>query len=155
MIKVTRRSFIEGATPNEIFAALSDPNGLTQLLPRVRKVEMLNRKETSARLVTYMAMGGIFGTIRCEGTLTWKEPEEILFVVRVPLPVETRWSLTPGVNGTEVKAAITLDLAPLLGPMAQFVPAQSVGEMMAKEIEVALQGIVARCSRPEQAQVAA
>lgn len=146
MIKVSRRNYIEGVTPEQIFAALSDPKGLTQLLPRVRQVEMVEKSAERARLVTHMSLGGIFGTIRCEGDLTWTEPREIVFIVRRPLPVETRWTLTPAVNGTELQAAIALDLAPLLGPMAQFVPTQSVADMMAKELETALAMIDARSS---------
>jgi carbon monoxide dehydrogenase subunit G len=149
MIKVSRRSYIEGATPETIFAALSDPNGLTQLLPRVRQVEMLERKANWAKLVTHMSLGGIFGTIRCEGELTWVEPSEIIFTVRKPLPVETRWTLTPAVNGTDLQAAIALDLAPMLGPMAQFVPTDSVADMMAKELESALASIKARSMVPK------
>lgn len=149
MIKVSRHTTIEGATPEIIFAALSDPNGLTQLLPRVRQVEMLERKADWAKLVTHMALGGIFGTIRCEGELTWVEPSEIVFTVRKPLPVETRWTLTPTVNGTALQAAIALDLAPLLGPMAPFVPANAVADMMAKELESALASIKARSMAPK------
>jgi carbon monoxide dehydrogenase subunit G len=148
MIKVIRRSFIEGCSPEQIFAALSDPKGLTQLLPRVRQVEMLERKSDRARLVTHMAMGGIFGTIRCEGDLTWVEPSEIVFVVRKPLPVETRWTLTAGVNGTEVQAAISLDLTPMLGAMAAFVPTDAVSDMMGKELESALASLKARSMAP-------
>jgi carbon monoxide dehydrogenase subunit G len=148
MIKVIRRSYIEGSTPEQIFAALSDPKGLTQLLPRVRQVEMLERGADRARLVTHMAMGGIFGTIRCEGELSWREPSEIVFVVNKPLPVETRWTLTPAVNGTEVQAAIALDLAPMLGAMAQFVPTNAVDEMMGKELESALAALKAKSAAP-------
>ena len=149
MIKVSRHSYIEGATPETIFATLSDPKGLTQLLPRVRQVDILERKADWARLVTHMSLGGIFGTIRCEGELTWVEPSEIVFTVRKPLPVETRWTLTPTAAGTNLQAAIALDLAPLLGPMAQFVPTDSVADMMAKELESALASIKARSLVPK------
>lgn len=146
MITVTRRSFIEASTPEGVFAALSDPKEIGRLLPRVQKVELLSRDTAAARakLVTHMSMGGIFGTIRCEGDLTWVEPREILFQVRTPLPVETRWTLSPAVNGTDLVATMGLDLTPLLGPMAAFVPTQSVADMLAKELEAALQAITRR-----------
>jgi carbon monoxide dehydrogenase subunit G len=149
MITVTRRAYIESRSPEEVFASLSDPNRIGQLLPRVQKVEMLNRNmETrTARLVTYMSLGGMFGTIRCEGDLTWTEPGEILFKVRTPVPVETQWTLSPAVNGTDLQATMALDLAPLLGPMAAFVPVQAVSDMLAKELESALKSIRERCSR--------
>jgi carbon monoxide dehydrogenase subunit G len=145
MITVTRRAYIESSSPEEVFASLSDPSRIGQLLPRVEKVEMLNRNmEThTARLVTYMSLGGIFGTIRCEGDLTWTEPGEILFKVRTPVPVETRWTLSPAVNGTDLQATMSLDLAPMLGPMAAFVPVQAVSDMLAKELESALTSIQA------------
>lgn len=143
MITVTRRSYIEAATPEDVFQSLSDPSRIGQLLPRVQKVEMTNFDEenSKARLVTHMSLGGIFGTIRCEGDLTWTEPSEILFKVRTPLPVETRWSLSEAVNGTELEATMSLDLEPMLGPMAAFVPVQTVADMLAKELETALKAI--------------
>jgi ribosome-associated toxin RatA of RatAB toxin-antitoxin module len=143
MIKVARRAYIEGTTPEAIFAALSDPKSIAQLLPRVQKVEILSRDDVArkARLVTHMGLGGIFGTIRCEGDLSWEDNREILFTVRTPIPVETRWSLAPGVNGAEVRASMGLNLAPLLGPMAAFVPTQQVGDMLAAELESALKAI--------------
>lgn len=143
MIKVTRRAYIEHTTPEAIFTALSDPKSIGKLLPRVQKVEMLNRDDVNrkARLVTHMGLGGIFGTIRCEGDLTWVEPREILFKVRTPVPVETRWTLTPAVNGVDVQATMTLDLTPMLGPMAAFVPTQQVADMLAAELDSALKAI--------------
>lgn len=146
MIKVTRRAYLEGSTPAEIFAALSDPQGVAQILPRVQKVDMLNRDDAArkARLVTHMSLGGIFGTIRCEGELTWVDDREILFKVRTPVPVETHWLLTQAVGGTELQATMDLNLAPMLGPMAAFVPVQQVSDMLATELEKALTAISAR-----------
>lgn len=145
MITVNRRSYIEGAIPEDVFATLSDPHGLTRLLPRIRKAELLDMKASSARLVTHMALGGIFGTIRCEGDLLWRAPRDILFRVRTPLTLETRWTLVPAVNGTDLQASMSLDLAPLLGPMAQFVPTDSVGDVLGNELASALQAITKRC----------
>jgi carbon monoxide dehydrogenase subunit G len=146
MIKVARRAHIEGSTPEAIFAALSDPKSIGALLPRVQKVELLNRDEEArkAKLVTHMGLGGLFGTIRCEGDLSWVEPREILFQVRTPVPVETRWTLNQGVNGTDISASMALDLNPMLGPMAAFVPVQQVADMLAQELESALRAIAAK-----------
>jgi len=143
MITVSRRSYIEDATPTDIFAALADPNQIGTLLPRFEKVELHNYNPLArtARMVTYMSMGGIFGTIRCEGDLTWVEPSEILFKVRTPLPVETHWRLTPAVNGTEIVATMSLDLAPMLGPVAAFVPVKMVSDILGGELDSALKTI--------------
>ncbi len=148
MITVSRRNYIEAATPDDVFAALADPNRISQLLPRFQKVEIKNRdmEARTARLITHMSLGGIFGTIRCEGDLTWTEPSEILFKVRTPVPVETRWTLSSAVNGTDLQATMALDLDPMLGPMASFVPVQAVSDILAKELESALKSISERCS---------
>lgn len=138
MIKVDRRSYIEIATPEEVFVALSDPKSVERLLPHMRKVELLSRRENSARLVTHMSLGSMFGTIRCEGIVSWVEPREIVFQVVKPLPLETRWVLSPAVNGTELHATMALDLSPLLGPMAHFVPNHTVSDMIGKEFDLAL-----------------
>ncbi len=151
MIKVTRRTHIEQTTPEAIFAALSDPESVGQLLPRVQKVEMLSRDMVNrkARLVTHMSMGGIFGSIRCEGDLTWVDNQEILFTVRTPVPVETRWVLSQAINGAEVQATMSLNLAPLLGPMAAFVPTQQVADMLGAELDTALRAIQDRTKGQE------
>lgn len=140
MITVSRRSYIEAATPHDVFAALADPTRIGELMPRFQKVELhnYNQEACTARMVTLMAMGGIFGTIRCEGDLTWTEPSEIVFKVRTPVPVETHWILTPAVNGTEIVATMSLDLSPMLGPMAAFVPVQMVSDILGSELEIAL-----------------
>jgi hypothetical protein len=146
MITVVRRTYIQSVTPEQVFAALSEPKNLTQLLPRVRKAEIKGRDANNARLVTYMSLGGIFGTIRCEGNLKWVEPREIVFEVEKPLPLETRWVLTSGVNGTDLQATMLLDLIPLLGPMAQFVPTNAVADLIGAELDQALKAITERCA---------
>lgn len=148
MIKVTRRGTVEAATPEQIFAALNDAQGIAQMLPRVSKVELsdVNEAAGTAKLVTHMALGGIFGTIRCEGDLSWTEPNEIVFKVRTPMPLETRWTLTPKVDDTEVAATMFLDLTPMLGPMAAFVPVHQVAEMLSKELDAALKAVMAKCA---------
>jgi hypothetical protein len=148
MIKVTRRGTVEAATPEQIFAALNDPQGIAQMLPRVSKVELsdLNEAAGTAKLVTHMALGGIFGTIRCEGDLSWTEPSEIVFKVRTPMPLETRWTLAEKLDGTEVAATMFLDLTPMLGPMAAFVPVQQVAEMLSKELDAALKAVMKKCA---------
>ena len=146
MITVVRKSHINSVTPMDVFTTLSDPQSLSQLLPRVRKSEILEEHENTARLVTYMSMGGFFGTIRCEGDLHWIEPHEIVFQVRNPLPLETRWTLSESINGTDIHVTMALDLKPLLGPMAQFVPTQAVAEMIGAELDQTLKAIAKRCS---------
>ncbi len=143
MISVSRRAYIESSSPEEVFESLSNPNRICQLLPRMQKVELLdqNMETSSARMITYMSLGGIFGTIRCEGNLTWTAPGEILFKVHTPVSLETRWTLSPAVHGTDLQATMTLDLEPMLGPMAAFVPKQIVSDMLAGELEAALTAI--------------
>jgi carbon monoxide dehydrogenase subunit G len=136
-----QRSKVVAAGPKEVFESLSDPQELTRLIPRVQKVDVLERHADHARIATHMSMGGIFGTIRCEGELRWVEPSSITFTVQKPLPLENRWSLTPIVGGTEITVMMSLDLVPLLGPLAQFVPANAVTDILGKDIDGALQRI--------------
>lgn len=158
MITVTRRSFIEGTTPEDVFTALADPQQIGRLLPRVRKVDILDldMEARTGRLVTYMSLGGIFGTLRCEGELTWVEPSEILFKVESPVPVETKWLLSRAVNGTDLEASMNLDLTPMLGAMASFVPVHTVSSILDKELESALVAIGERINdSPEREQAVA
>lgn len=157
MIHVNRRAYLEHTTPEAIFATLSDPSGMAKMLPRVQKVELLDRDDVKrkARMVIYMSLGGILGTIRCEGDLTWVEPREILFKVRTPVMVETHWTLTPAVNGADIQATMSLNLAPLLGPMAAFVPTQQVADMLSADLEATLSAISTRVRDSELRERAA
>jgi hypothetical protein len=55
-----------------------------------------------------------------------------------------QWAIKPAVNGTEMDIDMRLDLAPLLGPMAGFVPKQMVEEMIVKEMKHAIQRVALR-----------
>ncbi len=156
MIKVIRGSYIPDTTPEEVFIALSDPNALSKLIPRIQKVELKDRRENSARLITYMSIGGIFGSVRCEGTLDWVDSREIVFKVQNPLFIENHWVLSPAVNGTDLQATMKMDLTPLLGPMAQFVPTEMVTDTVAKEFDQTLRAVTDRCAAlPRVRQAAA
>lgn len=141
MINVNLRSYIKGASPEDIFIALSDPQGLKALMPRMRKIEYRDEEANSAQVVMHISIGSTFGTIRCEGTLNWVESQELSFVVKNPLPVETRWKLSPAVNGTELNISMNLDLVPLVGKMAKFIPKSAVEDMMIKEMTHAINQI--------------
>ncbi|RRR74396.1 MAG: cyclase [Candidatus Viridilinea halotolerans] len=146
MIKAIRRAFIQQTTPQAIFTALSDPQSIVEFLPRMKRAELLERDDElrKARLVTYMGVGGLFGTIRCEGDLSWEENREIHFLVRTPLPVETHWLLTPEGDGVNIEAMMGLNLEPMLGPMAAFVPERQVSDLLAGELESALSSLTKR-----------
>ncbi|NJK81035.1 MAG: SRPBCC family protein [Chloroflexaceae bacterium] len=147
MIKFTLKKHIAYTAPQEVFETLSEPEGLKALLPRMRKIEFKNRTAHKADVVMHIAIGQMFGVIRCEGQLAWVEPESLTFKVQSPLPVETVWKLTPARNGTDVHITMSLDLVPLLGPMAAFVPTDIVIEMMTNEIKHAMREVEARIQR--------
>lgn len=140
MITLTRSRTV-AASPEEIFALLSDPNQLTTLLPRIQRVEVLERHADHARLATHMSLGHGFGTVRCEGELHWNAPHEINFTVQKPLPVQNNWSLVAVPDGTEISVTMSLDLAPMLGPFAQFVPTVAVSDMLSRDLEDTLNQI--------------
>jgi hypothetical protein len=157
MIKVGRRCHIEGVTPEQVFTTLSNPSLISQILPRVQKTELHDRDDVArhAKLVTYMSMGGLFGTIRCEGDLTWQDNREIVFTVRTPLPVETRWVISPAINGTDIQVVMGIDLKPLLGAMASFVPEKTVADMLGSDLETALRGVARQTRQTISSRAAA
>lgn len=146
VIEVTRSRRI-AATPQALFATLADPTNLAGMLPRVRSVEVLEQTADSARIATHMAFDP-FGSIRNEGEARWQTDQEVTFVSRTPVFVETRWLLTPVENGTDVAALLRLDLSPLLGPLAAFVPPAQVINMVAPELDAALAALEQRVARP-------
>lgn len=154
MIEVNLRSHIKNTTPEELFEELSDRERLQELMPRMRKIEYGEQNVNSQDIVMHIGIGGGFGTIRCEGTLTWDEPQSLTFKVTSPLPVETVWEFTPAINGTEITISMSLDLFPMLGPMASFVPRNLVEELMIKETKQAINQVARRVkerARREQA----
>jgi carbon monoxide dehydrogenase subunit G len=153
MITVDRTRHI-AATPAALFAALSDPDRLAGLLPRMRRIEFITRGADRARVVTHMALGP-FGDLRSEGELRWQLDREIVFSSRTPVVVESRWTLTPADGGTEVRAALSLDLAPLIGPLAAFVPPDQVTRLIGPDLDMALAEIASRVERPRERGVGA
>lgn len=147
MIEIIRSRQIK-ATPHAIFTAISDPTQLAMLLPRVRKVDVLEQHANYARIATHMAFDP-FGTIRNEGEARWQTDREVSFISRKPLLVETHWQLTPVVNGTEVTVQLKLDLAPLIGPFAAFVPADQVNGMVGPELDSALDALAKQIEQAE------
>jgi carbon monoxide dehydrogenase subunit G len=142
MISIYRVRYID-ATPEAVFAALSDPNNLAGLMPRVSRVEMLERQADRAQIAAQMAIGP-FASIRSEGDVRWQAGREVVFSSRKPLPVEARWTLTRSGDGTELRAALSLDLAPLLGPLAAFVPQKDVANMVGPDLDAALAEVARR-----------
>jgi hypothetical protein len=142
MIRINRTRYIE-ATPDAVFAALADPNNLASLMPRVHRVEMLDRQPDRARIATQMTIGP-FSNIRSEGDVCWQAGREVVFSSRRPVPVESRWILTPCGSGTKLQAAFSLDLVPLMGLLAALVPQQEVANMVEPDLDAALAEVARR-----------
>lgn len=144
MLRVERKMNIEGATPDEVFVVLSNPEILHGLMPRLRKASVEESSDKQARLTLCLSINSMFGTICFAGSLIWNEPDEVIFRVKNPLNAEIRWIITPSENGSLVTVKASLDLKPLLGPMAHFVPQDIVRELMGKEFDHALRQIAVR-----------
>jgi hypothetical protein len=142
MITVDRTRHID-ATPAEIFAALSDLNKLAGLLPRVRRIEFIEREACYARIATHIALGP-FGDIRSEGEVRWQTDREVVFSSRLPVPIESRWTLTAANGGTDLCVALSLDLAGLIGPFAAFIPAGQVIRMIRPDLDTTLDELASR-----------
>ncbi len=142
MIHINRTRHID-ATPEAVFAALSDPSNLAGIMPRVRRVEMIDRQPDRARIATHMTIGP-FSNIRSEGDVRWSAGREVIFSSRSPLPVEARWTLTPSGGGTDLQAAFSLDLEPLMGLLAAFVPQKDVANMVGPDLDAALAEVARR-----------
>ncbi|MFQ3631775.1 SRPBCC family protein [Roseiflexus sp.] len=131
------------ASAEHVFATLSDPQTLAGLLPRVKKVEVLHRGTSNARVATHMAVGP-FATIRSEGDVHWQKDREVVFTSRHPVSVESRWSFVPDGKETDLKVKLTIDLTPMLGPLAAMVPADQVAGMIEPDLDHALTALARR-----------
>ncbi len=137
---IIERSRDLNASPEHVFALLADPQSLASILPRVQRVDVLSQGQDSAHVRTHMSMG-ILGSITSEGDVRWIKNRELIFSSPKPAKVITRWTLTPSGQGTHINLHMTLDLTPMLGPLASFVPPQSVIDMIAPDLEAALEAI--------------
>lgn len=134
------------ASNSRLFALLSDPQALAGLLPRVKKVEVIQRGEASARVATHVAVSP-FTTVRSEGEVRWQQDQEVVFLSRQPVIVESRWSFSPSGQGTDVRVSLTVDLSPLLGPMAAMVRREHLEAMIAPDLDAALSALGRRFGR--------
>jgi carbon monoxide dehydrogenase subunit G len=128
------------APPDAVFAVLADPAALAGLLPRVKKVELLEQGDGQARIATHMQITP-FNTVRSEGEVRWQGTREIVFRTLQPAGVETRLELRPTATGTNVYATLALDLAPMLGPLAAFVPHDQVAGAAGPDLDATLNAI--------------
>jgi ribosome-associated toxin RatA of RatAB toxin-antitoxin module len=141
-VRVERQRLI-AATPERIFALIADVENLAAILPRVRRVEVLARGENQACVRTHMAIGPI-GSFSSEGQACWVANRELTFSTSQPATMETHWTLTPTDAGTLLCVVMVLDLRPMIGPLANFVPADSVSAMIAPDLEATLSAIAER-----------
>jgi hypothetical protein len=142
MIHIHRIRHIDAA-PEAVFVALSDPSNLARLMPRVRQVDLIERQPNRARIATYMTIGP-FANIRSEGDVRWQAGREVVFS-----SVEARWILKPSGSGTDLQAMLSLDLAPLIGVLAAFVPHKDVANMVGPDLDAALAEIARRVERKQ------
>jgi carbon monoxide dehydrogenase subunit G len=147
MISVNRSRHIN-ASPEAVFDALSDPTNLAGLMPRVRRVELTDRQADRARITTQMAIGP-FTDIRSEGDVRWQPGREVVFSSKRPVAVEARWTLRPAGEGTDLQAAFSLDLAPLLGPLAALIPQQDVANLVGPDLDSALAEVARRVEQKQ------
>lgn len=138
-VRVSRARHVLAA-PEEVFAALADPGALAGLLPRVRKVELLEQGDSWARIVTHMQVTPLIA-VRAEGAVRWRAAREVVFSTARPVGVETRIELRPTPSGTNVYVTLALDLAPMIGPLAALVPAGQVAAAVAPDLDATLEAI--------------
>ncbi|HWQ11158.1 MAG TPA: SRPBCC family protein [Roseiflexaceae bacterium] len=138
-VSVRRARFI-AASVEAVFAALADPARLAGVLPRVRKVELLERGASRARIATHMELTPLH-TLCAEGEVRWEGMRAIVFRTARPVAVETRLELRPATGGTDLSATLTIDLASLLGPLAALVPREQVAAAIAPDVEATLAAI--------------
>jgi carbon monoxide dehydrogenase subunit G len=137
------RSRLIQASPEVIFAILAEPDNLASILPRVQRVEVLQRVGDTARVRTHMAIGPI-GSFTAEGDVRWQAGRELLFRATQPVLVESRWTLVPEAHATRVTVTMLLDLTPMLGPFAAFIPPASISALVVPDLDAALAAIAKR-----------
>ena len=96
----------------------------------------MTRHSTAARAIAIVGLAALLAGCKTD--------REVVFSSQRPVEVEARWTLTPAGVGTDLQAALSLDLAPLIGPFAAFVPQNEVANMVGPDLEAALAEIARR-----------
>lgn len=138
-----RRERVVRASAEQIFALMREPSGLSAVLPRVSRIEILAQREGQATVRTHMSLAPL-GNITSEGIVTWVNEREVVFRSERPVAIESRWMLISVAQGTRVVVELALDLAPMMGPLAAFVPPSSVSGMLIPDLDAALLAIAKR-----------
>ncbi len=144
-IEIVRRRRI-AVPPERVFAILSSPANLAELLPRVRRVEMLERSATRAHIVAHLALTPFY-TIRADGEVRWVTNREICFSAIEPAQVEACYQLEPDGDGTQVRATLRLDLSSMLGALGALVPDESIVALATPDIDATLAALARRAVR--------
>lgn len=131
------------ASASRVFSVLADPSSLAGIVPRVQRIAIVERKADSARVATELALGP-FGTLRSEGDVRWVADREVVFSTRRPVAVEACWTLVEHQGATLLHAALSLNLAPLIGPLTALVPANEVEKLIGPDLDAALAEIARR-----------
>lgn len=152
MITLKHESTIAHARPEQVFRSLADPQGLTTLVPRLQEVHYTPTGERQAHIVMDVFIGVPFGTIRCEGTLTWEPDHTLTLTIHTPLPVRTHWLFHPDGSGTRLTIHFELNLAPLLGPFAAYVPTESVRHIIRTELRHAMNHVAQKLHQTHHAE---
>lgn len=135
-ISVTRQRMVN-ATPEAIQAMLANPAQLSQLLPQLQRMDVVRQGPGWAQVITTMTFGPL-GNMKSEGDVRWTA-NEIIYRSAKPAPLEARWQLRAVNGGTEVTASLSLELGPMLGPLAAFVPQDAVAATIAPDLDRALE----------------
>lgn len=138
MIQVERRKTI-AAPVDVVKAALSDVEHLDRLLRRVERVEVQGSTAERAR-VTLALRTSRFGVMRIDGEARLL-PNGTRFVAVKPLQIDSRWTVEARGDATEVTAQLAIELAPILGAFARFVPARMVESKLSQELDESLQAL--------------
>ena len=135
MFEVERRRMI-AAPVDVVKAVLVDVENMRLLMPQAERVEVRGSTAERARVTIGLRLGRMgLRTVEGEARVL---PNGMRFVAVQPAQIDSRWTVTPRGDSTEVTAQLTFEPGGMLGTFGRFLPRRIVEDQIGRELEASL-----------------
>ncbi len=125
------------APAHAVYRMLANPECIARAWPGIRRIDSVSHHATHAVVRLVIALAG-FPAVPSEGVVSWDGGSEIRFSATHPIDITTRFSLIPDGDRTQLTMAMTIDVAPLMGPLSAFIPHERLAGVIGPELDTTL-----------------
>ena len=104
-------------TPETIYDCLTDPDSLARVVKRIDQISVIDREGDRGRVAVVLDLPAR-KVVETTGQVSGVPHQQLSFRTDEPFPLEFSWKFTPERDGTQVTAALGVDLSRYGIPMA-------------------------------------